>query len=114
MPEVAANEIEAGVRMPVGTTPDQAAKIAEAVTTASLKMFEEHDLYRVAEGIKTNVRGQDFIDVEIVMKPPNERDMSANEVIELWRDSIGDLPGVVQISFRAERGPGGAKARYQH
>ena len=109
MPEVAANEIEAGVRMPVGTTPDQAAKIAEAVTTASLKMFEEHDLYRVAEGIKTNVRGQDFIDVEIVMKPPNERDMSANEVIELWRDSIGDLPGVVQISFRAERGPGGAK-----
>ena len=109
MPEVAANEIEAGVRMPVGTTPDQAAKIAEAVTTASLKMFEEHDLYKVAEGIKTNVRGQDFIDVEIVMKPPNERDMSANEVIELWRDSIGDLPGVVQISFRAERGPGGAK-----
>ncbi|WP_145349179.1 efflux RND transporter permease subunit [Rosistilla ulvae] len=107
MPEVSADEIEAGVRMPVGTTQDQSAEIARVVTEASLRMFEEHNLYEVAEGIKTNVRGQDFIDVEIVMRPPDERDMTANEVIELWRDSIGDLPGVDQVTFEAERGPGG-------
>ena len=107
MPEVSADEIEAGVRMPVGTTPAQAARIADTITRASLEMFDRHNLYEVAEGIKTNVRGDNFIDVEIVMKPPDQRDMSANEVIELWRDSIGDLPGVNQISFRAERGPGG-------
>ena len=85
MPEVSADEIEAGVRMPVGTTQDQSAEIAKVVTDASIRMFEEHNLYEVAEGIKTNVRGQDFIDVEIVMKPPDQRDMTANEVIELWR-----------------------------
>ncbi len=107
MPEVSADEIEAGVRMPVGTTQDQAAEIADAVTTASLRMFEEHNLHEVAEGIKTNVRGQSFIDVEIVMKPPDERDMTAKEVIELWRESIGDLPGVDQVTFEAESGPGG-------
>lgn len=109
MPEVSANEIECGVRMPTGTTPDQAAAIANAVTTASLEMFEKHDLYRCAEGIKTNVRGEGFIDVEIVMKPPGERDVSSKEVIELWREEIGDLPGVSQMSFRAERGPGGGR-----
>ncbi|MDG2384784.1 MAG: efflux RND transporter permease subunit [Pirellulaceae bacterium] len=107
MPEVSADEIEAGVRMPVGTTQDQSAEIARVVTEASVRMFEEHNLYEVAEGIKTNVRGQDFIDVEIVMKPPDQRDMTANEVIELWRESIGDLPGVDQVTFEAERGPGG-------
>jgi multidrug efflux pump subunit AcrB len=107
MPEVSADEIEAGVRMPVGTTPDQSAEIAEAVTRASMKMFEEHNLYEIAEGIKTNVRGQDFIDVEIVLLPPDQRDMTANEVIALWRDSIGDLPGVDQVTFEAEAGPGG-------
>lgn len=107
MPEVSADEIECGVRMPVGTTRDQAAEIAKVVTEATMRMFDEHDLYEVAEGVATNVRGQSFVDVEIVMKPPDERDMTANEVIELWRDSIGDLPGVSQISFRAERGPGG-------
>jgi len=61
----------------------------------------------VAEGIKTNVRGQNFIDVEIVMKPPGQRDMTAQEVIELWRNEIGDIEGVDQITFEAESGPGG-------
>ncbi|KLU07449.1 Acriflavin resistance protein [Rhodopirellula islandica] len=107
MPEVSADEIEAGVRMPVGTTQAQAAKIADTVTQASIRMFDEHNLYEVAEGIKTNVRGQSFIDVEIVLKPPDQRDMTANQVIELWREHIGDLPGVNQVTFEAESGPGG-------
>jgi multidrug efflux pump subunit AcrB len=29
----------------------------------------------------------------------------------LWRDSIGDLPGVSQVTFEAERGPGGGRRR---
>jgi multidrug efflux pump subunit AcrB len=107
MPEVAADEIEAGVSLPVGTTPDQAARVAKEVTNATQKMFEEHNLYEVATGIKTNVRGQSFIDVEIVMKPPDQRDMTAQEVIVLWRDEIGDLEGIDQITFEAESGPGG-------
>ncbi|MGM0454363.1 MAG: efflux RND transporter permease subunit, partial [Thermodesulfobacteriota bacterium] len=107
MPEVSADEIEAGVSLPVGTTPDQAAKVAEQVTAATHRMYEKHNLEQAAKGIKTNVRGQDFIDVEIVMKPPDERELTANDVISLWRDEIGDIEGVDQITFEAERGPGG-------
>jgi len=107
MPEVAADEIEAGVRLPAGTTTDQAAKVAMEITESTQRMFDKHNLYEVAEGIKTNVRGQSFIDVEIVMRPPSERDMTAAEVIQLWRNEIGDIEGVDQISFEAERGPGG-------
>ena len=107
MPTVAADEIEAGINLPVGTTPDQAAKIATEITDSTRKMFDEYNLYEVAEGIKTNVRGQSFIDVEIVMKPPDQREMTSQELINLWRDEIGDLEGVDQITFEAERGPGG-------
>lgn len=109
MPEVAADEIECGVRLPVGTTPDQAAKVAKEISDATQRMFDEHNLYEVAEGIKTNVRGQNFIDVEIVMLPPDQRDITAGEMIALWRDNIGDIQGVDQITFEAERGPGGAR-----
>ncbi len=109
MPEVAADEIEAGVTLPVGTTPHQAADVANEITASTRRMFEEHDLFEVADGIKTNVRGQNFIDVEIVMKPPDERDMTAQQVIRLWRQEIGDVEGVDQITFEAERGPGGYK-----
>lgn len=107
MPQVAADEIEAGIRLPVGTTPDQAARVAQQVTDATLRMFDEHDLYQAAHGVKTNVRGGAFVDVEIVMRPPDERDLSADDVIQLWRDQIGDIEGVDQITFEAERGPGG-------
>ena len=107
MPEVSADEIEAGIRLPVGTTRDQAARVAHEVTESTHRMFEAHNLYRVAEGIKTNVRGGSFIDVEIVMKPPDEHDMTTGEIISLWRDNIGDIDGVSQITFEAESGPGG-------
>ncbi|HMB60066.1 MAG TPA: efflux RND transporter permease subunit, partial [Xanthomonadales bacterium] len=107
MPQLAAHEIEAGVVLPSSTTRDQAAAVANEITAATQMMFEQHDLYRAAEGIKTNVRNQNFIDVEIVMKPPAERDMTTAEVIQLWRDQIGDIKGVDQITFEAERGPGG-------
>lgn len=107
MPEVSADEIEAGVRLEVGTTPRKAADLANALTAATQRMFEEQQLDKVAEGIKSNVRGGSFIDVEIVLKPPDERDLTAARLIALWRDEIGDLPGIDQISFEAERGPGG-------
>ncbi|MFH5831588.1 efflux RND transporter permease subunit [Halalkalibaculum sp. DA3122] len=107
MPEVSADEIEAGASLPVGTTPAQAALVAEEITNSTHQMFEEHNLFEVAEGIKTNVRGQSFIDVEIVMKPPGERDMTAQQLIELWRNQIGDIEGLDQITFEAERGPAG-------
>jgi multidrug efflux pump subunit AcrB len=80
--------------------------MAARITDATHRMFEAHDLYEAAEGIKTNVRGRSFIDVEIVMLPPAQRDISTAEVIELWRDQIGDIKGVDQITFEAERGPG--------
>lgn len=107
MPEQPADEIEAGASLPVGTTNDQAAMVAEEITAASYRMFEENNLFEQAEGIKTNVRGQEFIDVEIVMKPPAERTMSTRELMELWRDSIGDIEGIDQITFEVEAGPGG-------
>ncbi len=106
MPEVAADEIEAGVSLPRGTTHRQAAEVARRVTEATHRMYEAEGLDAVAEGIKSNVRGQSFIDVEIVMKPPSERDRTAGEVIASWRDAIGSVEGVDQITFEAERGPG--------
>ncbi|WP_446008733.1 efflux RND transporter permease subunit [Candidatus Electrothrix sp.] len=107
MPEVAADEIEAGVRLPVGVTPDKAAEVANNVTEATLRMFEKYGLETTAEGVKTNVRGGMFVDVEIVMLPPDVAELTANEVIEIWRKEIGDLPGVTQITFETESGPGG-------
>ncbi|GGY65901.1 efflux RND transporter permease subunit [Marinobacter zhanjiangensis] len=106
MPEAPADEIEAGVRLPVGTTSQRAGELAMAITDDTRRLFEENDLGRNVEGIKTNVRGQQSIDVELVLFPEEERDMTVNEIIELWREELGDFKGVDQITFEAEQGPG--------
>jgi len=106
MPQQPADEIEAGVRLPVGTTRAVSSEMAARITEATYQMFEDNNLYEAAEGIKTNVWGRRFIDVEIVLLPPAQRDITTQEVIELWRDQIGDIKGVDQITFEAERGPG--------
>ena len=106
MPEAPADEIEAGLRLPVGTTPRRAGEMAMAITRDTQRLFEEHNLSRNVEGIKTNVRGEQSIDVELVLLPGDERDMTVNEIIELWRTELGDFKGVDQITFEAEQGPG--------
>lgn len=106
MPEAPADEIEAAVRLPVGTTSRQAGELAMAITRDTRRLFEEHNLSRAVEGIKTNVRGQQYIDIELVLRPADERDMTVNEIIELWRTELGDFKGVDQITFEAEQGPG--------
>ena len=107
MPEEPADEIEAGVRLPPGATLEDVGNVARLITESTRRMFDEHDLWEQAEGIKTNVRGRSFVDVEIVMLPPDERTMSADEIIELWRNEIDVVPGVDRITFEAERGFGG-------
>ncbi|MFB6345173.1 MAG: efflux RND transporter permease subunit, partial [bacterium] len=106
MPEVAADEIEAGVNLPSDTTDDQAASVANEITQATQKVYEENNLKTAVQGIKSNLRGT-FVDVEMVMQPPGQREMTADDIIELWRREIGDIKGIDQITFEAERGPGG-------
>ncbi|MFN2361684.1 MAG: efflux RND transporter permease subunit, partial [Marinobacter sp.] len=100
------DEIEAGLRLPVGTTARRAGEMAMAITHDTQRLFEENNLSRNVEGIKTNVRGQRSIDVELVLLPGDERDMTVNEIIDLWRNELGDFKGVDQITFEAEQGPG--------
>ncbi|PAU80429.1 multidrug transporter [Halovibrio salipaludis] len=106
MPEVPADEIEAGVELPVGTTTRRAGEIALQITESTQRLFDEHNLNEHAEGIKTNVRGERAIDVEIVLKPEDERGMTVKEIVDLWRSEIGDFQGIDQITFEAEQGPG--------
>ncbi|MYL23825.1 AcrB/AcrD/AcrF family protein [Halomonas alkaliantarctica] len=106
MPEPPADEIEAAVNLPVGTTARRAGELAMAITRDTQRLLDEQNLTGSVEGIKTNVRGESFIDVELVLKPENQRDRSVGEIVELWRNQIGDFKGVDQITFETETGPG--------
>lgn len=105
MPSAPADEIEANARLPEDTIRKRAMEVASEITRQTRQMFEKHNLQDSAEGIKTNIWGT-TVDIEIVMNPPGERARSVEEVTELWRQSVSDIPGVDQITFESESGPG--------
>ncbi len=108
MPQAPADEIEAAVRLPVGTTARRAGELAMDITHDTERLVAEHPhLADSVEGIKTNVRGQQFIDVEMVLRPEADRTMAVGDIVNLWRNELRDFKGVDQITFEAEQGVGG-------
>ncbi|MBB5320302.1 efflux RND transporter permease subunit [Marinobacter oulmenensis] len=106
MPSAPADEIEANVQLPVGTTSRRAGEVAMAITRDTRRLLDQSELADNVEGIKTNVRGEQSIDVELVLRPEEERSLAVSEIVELWRNELGDFKGVDEITFSAEQGPG--------
>ncbi len=106
MPEVTADEIEAGATLPEDATTERALEVARELTARTRRMFKEYNLSQSAEGVSTNIWGT-HVEAQIIMKPPGERKMSVQEVASLWRREVGDIPGVQNLTFETETGPGG-------
>ena len=46
------------------------------------------------------------IEIEARLVPTEVRPVNANEVVGLWREAIGEIPGIRSLTFDAERGGG--------
>lgn len=46
------------------------------------------------------------IEIEARLVPTEIRPMNANDVVGLWREAIGEIPGIRSLTFDAERGGG--------
>ena len=46
------------------------------------------------------------IEIEARLVPTEVRPLNANDVVGLWRDAIGEIPGIRSLTFDAERGGG--------
>lgn len=81
-----------------------------------VRNFLEHTLREVAEPIEAqgaqliiSVEGDirdSNIEVEARLVDTDIRPMPANEVVKLWREKIGEIPGIRSLTFDAERGGG--------
>ncbi|MFK7960285.1 MAG: efflux RND transporter permease subunit [Phycisphaerales bacterium] len=51
--------------------------------------------------------GAHLVGVQVRLVPSSERTMGAVDFSRLWREAVGEVPGVESLSFRAEIGAGG-------
>ncbi len=46
-------------------------------------------------------------EVTVELLPSAQREVGSDELVSLWRELVGEIPGVVELSFRAETASGG-------
>lgn len=122
MPAVDGNVIKASLKMPLGTDISATSEVEEYIEDKAryvLKKFNREHLpegesvyrhiYAVVgasmpkggpAGMEGN-SGSHLADVAVLLVPGEERDVSSYEIESLWRNAVGEIPGIESLTFQS-------------
>jgi multidrug efflux pump subunit AcrB len=133
-PAVEGNRVYASIEMPEGiaaqTTLDAASKVEAASKRLNLEMTKElglssplvrNALTSVGQKVDRNGPGappgpgrSNIAEIVIDLAPLKERkDVSAKVIANRWREYVGNIPGVVKLTFDANSWSSGSPIEYQ-
>ena len=109
MPRTEADFAYASATLPTGVSERQVLRIKDQLVAGAQAVVAENGGSALSTGLYAYVRGVE-VSVRIYLTRPDERPMSTAAVTALWRDKVGELPGVESSSFESDRGgPGSGK-----
>lgn len=129
-PRIESEYVSASLEMPEGTPIEVTTRHITRMTNIAEQLQEK---YREPDGspviqhilvtigsTSTNPRGNsagqpNVANVSFELIPPEERkaDIGTRQLVREWQTTIGDIPGVKELSFRAEIGRGGEPINIQ-
>jgi multidrug efflux pump subunit AcrB len=124
-PPVEGDDIAAFVTMPEGVSPDMVREAIQQIEAAALQLRREYEgqgrengddvfrhmlasmgdqPYRTAVSRNAGGSGRSFArpnvgEVHIQLAPSEQRDVTAAEVVNRWRQLTGEIPGAVELLF---------------
>ncbi len=127
-PRIASEYVIASLQMPEGTPvavttrhaehlADMAAQLQEQYTEPNGEPVVQHILTTIGSlGGSSNSNGQPhlaLVSFEVIPPEQRESDISTHALVREWQNLIGEIPGVKELSFRAEIGRGGEPINIQ-
>jgi multidrug efflux pump subunit AcrB len=119
-PKIEGDQVQVSVEMPFGTAVEDTRAVSDILTRASDKVMAEHG-GKDALGRGTYVQigkivqqgpdgggaqsGSHLAQIIVSLTPPGERDMTAAQFTELWREEVGEVAGVERLDFQYSIGP---------
>ncbi|MEM1330799.1 MAG: efflux RND transporter permease subunit [Planctomycetota bacterium] len=109
-----AETVNVELRMPVGTPASVTDRFVERIELAALEQDEVQSIFAQTGAIGSLEGEGESVSphlgqVILELKPVEQRELPADQVILAIRDRLGELPGVKSLSFQeAQGGPGGA------
>jgi multidrug efflux pump subunit AcrB len=108
-PVITGLRVDAEVQTPVGSAFEDTVRIAKRVEEAGLRAAERlGGGHEVLTG-RMNVvgrRSENWADVNFYLVPAAERDFDEGEFAAVWREEVGEVPGLESLYYEWEEGPG--------
>lgn len=111
-PDIASDEIRISLRLPPSApyqlTHDYALRVERAASAVNARYREESgDSRDVIVDLETLSEADDRAELWAALLPSEERNIDSVTMAQWWREAIGPLPGIKELSFDAKAGPGG-------
>ncbi|MGM0574237.1 MAG: efflux RND transporter permease subunit [Myxococcota bacterium] len=122
MPSIESDRIVATAMLPFGSPAERTERIQARLVDGIRAVMEEHGgeevlsrgIYaRMGQGMPSGgplaqtreQPGGHLTSVQVRLVPADQRDLSSSGIVDLWREEVGEIPGVEVLSFRANIGP---------
>ena len=119
MPAVDGDEIKVSIELPVGAPVEETERVARLVAERgreAVRRLEQRSGTRLLRHIYTVVGGglerggpvggagavgSHLAGIDMLLVPAEEREVTSSQIGDLWRSSVGPLPGVKALVFRS-------------
>ncbi len=119
MPAVEGDVVLVELEMSVGTPVRKTAEVHDFITLKARDIFEEYDqalgeknsvlrnIYGVVGGTlakggpmgEEGTSGGNLANIAVFLQPSEERDTTSSEIVQRWRERVGEIPGVESLTF---------------
>jgi len=93
--------------LPYGSPLSKAVAVRDRLVAAANEVRDKYGGDRLAQGVYASIDGN-VVQVAIYLTQPDVRPLSTGEVTNIWREKVGQIPGLESLLFESDRGgPGG-------
>ncbi|MDP6044592.1 MAG: efflux RND transporter permease subunit, partial [Phycisphaerae bacterium] len=111
-PSIQATRLDAEITLPYGAPIEDVRDIADKIEQAGLRAVQRADGDSMVKARMKTIgkRGSNTAEINFYLIDDDERNTTAREFSTIWREEVGDIPGLEKLFFDFLIGPGGSSA----
>ncbi|MBC8372118.1 MAG: efflux RND transporter permease subunit, partial [Planctomycetes bacterium] len=111
-PSIQATRLDAEITLPYGAPIEDVRDVADKIERAGHRAIARTDGKSMLEGVMKDIghRGGNTAEINFYLVDEDQRKTSARKLSRIWRQEVGDIPGLESLFFDYLIGPGGSSA----
>ena len=113
MPDVEGDTVRASIRMADGSPVSRIREVEAYVLKKTQEVIEDFGRESIT-GVFSQISSGSSGTIEVYLTPATQRTYASSQFSSAWREKVGEVAGVENLTFRFDerRGPGGAGAQF--